>query len=441
MNCNFTLNTFLWLCILGYSYTIKAQNTSNYFIYTVTEQDKSLWGICRQNGTDVETVMALNNMSQYHIKIGDKIKIPNQIQIDSNLYKNKNYILHTVKKEDKNLWRICENYAVFVDSVLQFNQKKTDIIQIGEKIKIPTSHLVVHIIKKSDKNLWRICQNYGVNLQEIKRFNRKKDNIIREGEQILIPRKWISKKFPSASEKTIKQNFASLWENLGKPVFDLDNKKLKFPYQSKKSFKITPEILQTLSIRSKLDSIDIAKLYQQTSDDAFFKDYKKRYYYSLEEPFVMDLVSLSYYPITQKIEHGYSYDFISILELDSAENSIKILPVFLYQNHFGDVKNYFGNPLNGAFACCAQPHPLAHYSKNSQKEIIGQSKLLTPSVLQYTEITKYLQGEQKGQVDSVITILQLETFDLPTLIDIEEYKNGVLLQGFKQAKRRKELGY
>ena len=51
-------------------------------------------------------------------------------------------------------------------------------------------------------------------------------------------------------------------------------------------------------------------------------------------------------------------------------------------------------------------------------------------------MNKRLQDNNIIQVDSTILILQLETFDIPTLIDIEEYKNGKKIQAFIRTKRR-----
>jgi LysM repeat protein len=426
---------------------IKAQSPNSYFVYTVTEEDKSLWAICQHHNVNVETVKALNKLTRNSIRVGKELKIPKQTQIQD----GGNMILHVVTKEDKNLWRICQRYAVMIDTVQKINGMESSIIKLGAILKIPNNHLVVHTATRADKSLWRICKNYGVNLTDLKEFNNKKNNSIHRGDRILIPKEWISQK-EIIVIKNQKIEAESLWQSLGKPVFDLAKNKSKFPSKKKKTFRIDPKLVNNLALSHKLDSVEYVQLYQQSSQQSSliynsynYKEMKNMYYYSIEEPFLLDLTSLDYYPLADKsernIEHGYAYDFVTIIEIDSAKNTIQIIPVFLYKDYFGNVEKYFGKPNTGAFSCCASPHPLAYYSKTSKKETIGFSELLSPSVLKYTEVNKRLQDGNIVQTDSSIVILQLETFDIPTMIDIEEYKNGKKIQGFVRTQRRKKLGY
>lgn len=447
MNC-YHNNTILSLIFVLFSIALKGQpsSSSSYFIYTVTAEDKSLWGICQHHNVLLEDVKALNKLSRNGIHVGDELKIPKQTQMED----GEGFVSHIITQEDKSLWRICQNYAVSIEQVQALNNRTSSGINIGDILKIPSGHLVIHRVVKSDRSIWRISKNYGVSLSDLKTFNNKKNNVIRQGERILIPREWITKT-EIVSNTPLKKG-QSLWEYLGKPVFNLEANQAKFSFNKKKKFEINPKLLENLSVSHKLDSSDYARLYQQTTQrnslfyNAYnYKEMNPMYYYSIEEPFLMDLSSLDYHPLTaketKKIEHGYSYDFVTIIEVDSSKNSIQILPVFLYRDYFGDVSKYFGQPVTGAFSCCASPHPLAYYSKTSKKESVGFSELLSPSILKYTEVNKFYQGANVVQIDSTIFILQLETFDIPSLIDMEEFKNGKRTQTFARSHRRKKLGY
>ncbi|MCH2020929.1 MAG: LysM peptidoglycan-binding domain-containing protein [Saprospiraceae bacterium] len=437
---------FFFTLLIGFCFNAIGQTSIDHFLYSVTEEDKSLWGICQQHNVSVEEVTSLNQLSNYNIHPGLKIKIPKQTQINN----NKKSIQHIISKNDKSLWDICRKYAVIIDTIQKINGLSNNVIKIGEVLSIPIDHLILHTVTKSDKSLWRICKNYGIDLSDLKEFNRKENNIIRSGDRILIPKDWISEQ--EIANNTSHNSIETLWQQLKKPVFELNLYHSKFPFKEKKEFRIDSNSLKTLNVTHKLGDEDYVKLYQQATQKSSifynsprYKTYNNLYFYSIEEPFMIDLNSLDYHPLSSQTDNnkynGYTYDFVTVIEVDTTRNSIEILPVFLYRNFFGNVEKYFGEPIKGAFSCCAKPHPLAHYSKTSKKEVIGFSTLINPYILKYTEVKKRFQDKNIIQVDSTILILQLETYDLPTLIDIEEYKNGKKIQGFIRAKRRKKLGY
>ena len=206
-----------------------------YFNYTISESDKSLWGICQQHQVTVESVKALNQLQHNRIRAGMKIKIPKPTQRRNAA----GMIQHLVTKADKSLWGICQRYAVEIDSVLKINKMPNAIIRVGDWLKIPSDHLVVHIVSKADKSLWRICKNYGVNLAALKDFNNKKKPIIHSGERILIPKAWVTK---TEIITPPKKEAASLWEALNKPVFDWARNESKFPNKEKKNAVKTREV-------------------------------------------------------------------------------------------------------------------------------------------------------------------------------------------------------
>ena len=424
----------------------KAQSDASYFMYTVKTEDKSLWGICQQHAVSVEAVKELNQLKRNGLRAGMQLKIPLKTQLNAIAGTS----IHIVTDADKSLWTICRKYAVSVDTVKSLNKLESSSLVKGQQLRIPTEHLVFHTVAKSDKSIWRISKNYGVDLAELKAFNGKKNNLIRRGEKLLIPKKWITKTEMLLQKE--QDELSSMWQQLNKPVFNLNKNRRKFPFKNKIKFRIDEQVLNRLKLKHRLSKEDYVRLFQQsTQRSSFFynsfnfKSYNALYYYSIEAPFLIDLSSLDYYAASAKeerqIEDGYIYDFVSLVEVDTARNSIEIIPVFLYKANFGNVDRYFGQALEGAFSCCANPHPLAHYSKSATKETIGFSELIQPSVLKYTEVIRRFDSTDRVRIDSTIHILQFESFDVPTLIDIEEYRDGQLKQAFIRTKRRKRIGY
>ena len=405
---------FCWILLSNLS---TAQVNEGYRLYTVNDQDKSLWAICQRHQVSVEAVQTLNQLEDSVIRVGQQLKLPNSSAASVS------YFNHTTSKKDKSLWRICQRYDVELEQVQALNQLSSTAIQVGQILKIPATHLLIHTVSRQDKSLWRICKNYKIDLKALKAFNQKKNNTIRRGERLLIPKKWLAStpKEPTNTES----------------LFPIQHFQSKFPFRLKKYFSISPST--SITAQHKIDSATLKKLFSNKK----LSPTSSYYYYSIEHPFLLDFATFDYLTATQqtKATAGYSYDFVSIIEFDHQSNRLEILPIFLYKNHFGDVEPYLGTPKIGSVACCDEAHPLAYYQKTLQKESYAHSKLLTPSILQYTEVHIYLQCPRRDQVDSSIVILQLETIDIPSFIDREVYKNGQKIETFKHHRRREKLGY
>ncbi len=101
------------------------------------------------------------------------------------------YFYYKVQKTDKSLWAICHHFSAQMDEVKRLSKKSTDVIYVGERLKIPAKGFVVHQVSLKDKSLWRISQRYNINYQSILAFNRKSDAIIRTGEYLVFPKKWM----------------------------------------------------------------------------------------------------------------------------------------------------------------------------------------------------------------------------------------------------------
>lgn len=405
---------FCWILLSNLS---TAQVPESYQLYTVTNQDKSLWAICQRHQVSIEAVQTLNQLEDSIIRVGQQLKIPNSPT------QSVAYLNHTTNKKDKSLWRICQRYDVELEQVQALNQLSSTTIQVGQTLKIPADHLLIHTVNRQDKSLWRICQNYAIDLKALKTFNQKRNNVIRRGERLLIPKKWLA----SPSKTPINT----------KSLFSIQQLQSKFPFRLKKNFSINPST--SIVAQHKIDSTTLKKLLPNKQ----LSPTNSYYYHSIEHPFLLDFTTFDYLTATQQTQAtaGYSYDFVSIIEVDHQNHRLEIIPIFLYKNHFGDVEPYFGKPKIGTVACCDNAHPLAYYQKTLQKESYAHSKLLTPSILQYTEVHTYLQGLRRDQVDSSIVILQLETIDIPSFIDIEIYKNGQKIETFHRHRRREKLGY
>jgi len=430
----FLLTSLLFILLLP---PIWGQALTPYFNYTVTESDKSLWGISKKHNVTVEKIKTLNQKTDDAIAVGDVLKIPKQTPKDDN------FIIHTVKKSDKNLWQIGLRYNVKPEEIISLNGKESTVIRRGDRLKIPKNNkYIIHIVSDTDKSLWGICKIYDVSVEDVIKINNKKNDIIRRNDQLIIP-----KDNPQAIVSTnVDEEIPPINGNstAQKTAYDFEANKWRFPYHNRRDLHIFPSIKTGFSNYYKLNAVEYAAFFQNSKDYSPNKEQKDRYFYSIETPFVKSLNKGQerYMTLSEKerlgIEDGYSYDFITIIEVDSAANSFKILPVYLIKEAFGNVKN---SAEKGALACCADPFPLASYSRTDTKEITSYSKLLRPSIIRYTEVVHEYKNGRMIASDSTILILQLKTDTIPSLIDKEEFKNGKKVQSFSNYKRRTELNY
>ena len=93
---------------------------SNYYI---VKKGDTLWDIANKYNTSVSKLKSLNNLNTNLLKIGQKIKIPNN--------------LYTVKKGDS-LWKIAKNYNTSINKLVNLNNLKSTNLQIGQKLLLPS---------------------------------------------------------------------------------------------------------------------------------------------------------------------------------------------------------------------------------------------------------------------------------------------------------------
>lgn len=95
--------------------------------YTVQPGD-TLWAIARRYNTTVDVLKSLNGLTSDLLRIGQILKIP--------VSQTTPYIEYTVKSNDT-LWGIARRYNTTVDALKQLNGFTSDLLHIGQILKIP----------------------------------------------------------------------------------------------------------------------------------------------------------------------------------------------------------------------------------------------------------------------------------------------------------------
>lgn len=149
-------------------------------VYVVAPGD-SLWGIAKQYGVTVNQLKAYNNLSNDNLSVGQEIKIPGESTIPPS---GETEIIYTVKPGDS-LYRIALANQVTVDQIRKYNNLTSDVLTIGQKLRIPSNTQTVYVVKSGD-SLWSIANRYGTTVDALRRKNNLLNDNLTIGQRLYI---------------------------------------------------------------------------------------------------------------------------------------------------------------------------------------------------------------------------------------------------------------
>lgn len=179
--------------------TISGTNPDNIINYTVQKGD-SLYAIARKYNTTVNEIVKLNNLKSTNLSIGQVLKIPSNNESSNGTIPNfTNYVvkkgdtLYSIAKnnnitvdqiiKDNNL----SNNNLSIGQILKIRTIDTMIEEcFGEDYQeenIPQS--ITYIVKKGD-SLYSIARKYNTTVDSIKKKNNLKTNLLSIGQVLKI---------------------------------------------------------------------------------------------------------------------------------------------------------------------------------------------------------------------------------------------------------------
>ena len=171
--------------------TYTGKSTEGYYI---VKKGDTLYSIARDNNLSVSELKKLNNLTSNTLSIGQRLKIksdttispiePTQPTDTSNIY--------TVKSGDS-LYSIARKYNVTVNDLINYNNLKSNVLSIGQQIRIPSSTTNagetssnIYTVKSGD-SLYSIARKYNVTVNDLMKYNNLTSNLLSIGQQIRIP--------------------------------------------------------------------------------------------------------------------------------------------------------------------------------------------------------------------------------------------------------------
>ncbi len=150
----------------------------DYILYKVKSGD-SLWNIAKEYNTTVDTLKSVNNLTSDKLSINQQLLIPKneKLSVNSNTY--------VVKKGDT-LWDIANEYNTTVSELKSLNNLSTNVLQIGQVLKLPTKSYGTYTVRKGD-SLWKIAQEYNTSVSELMKLNNLNSSTLQIGTSLLVP--------------------------------------------------------------------------------------------------------------------------------------------------------------------------------------------------------------------------------------------------------------
>jgi len=178
--------------LLNVGQTLKIPTTGvepepgDYIVYTVKSGD-SLYNIANRYNVSVNELINYNNLSSTNLSIGQRLLIPTTKAPDTS---TNGYDTYVVKSGDT-LYGIANRYNTTANELMNINNLTSNVLSIGQRILVPTITNVPtgsnEYVVKSGDNLYSIANKYNVSVDELKNYNNLTSNILSIGQVLRIP--------------------------------------------------------------------------------------------------------------------------------------------------------------------------------------------------------------------------------------------------------------
>ncbi|MCI8569250.1 MAG: LysM peptidoglycan-binding domain-containing protein [Bacilli bacterium] len=173
--------------VVGSSLVIPSAATTT--LYIVKPGD-SLYSIAKKYNTTVADLMRINNLKSNVLHIGQQLKIP-----INDIGNGSDYIIYVVKAGDS-LYSISKKYGLSVDNLRRYNNLTSDLLSIGQQLKIPNNNMeddnneesgnvLIYVVKAGD-SLYSIAKKYGVTVDSLIKLNNLTSNNLSIGQYLKI---------------------------------------------------------------------------------------------------------------------------------------------------------------------------------------------------------------------------------------------------------------
>ena len=160
-------------------------NSGTGYIDYIVKSGDTLYQIAIRYGTTVDAIKRLNNLTSNILSIGQVLKIPTTNSGDTN-----DYVSYVVKSGDT-LYQIASRYGTTVDAIKRLNNLTSNVLSIGQILKVPVKtrdidNYISYIVTRGD-TLYQIASRYNTTVDILKRVNNLTSNLLSVGQILRIP--------------------------------------------------------------------------------------------------------------------------------------------------------------------------------------------------------------------------------------------------------------
>ncbi len=173
----------LYNTYLGVDNVIPPSPDTGVIEYVVRSGD-TLWLLAQRYNTTVDAIKNLNGLTSNNLYIGQVLKIPTAGASGGS------YFEYVVRSGDT-LWLLAQRYNTTVDAIKNLNGLSSNDLSIGQILKIPSAGATPaptfeYTVRPGD-TLWLLAQRYGTTVDAIKSLNNLSSDILNIGQVLRIP--------------------------------------------------------------------------------------------------------------------------------------------------------------------------------------------------------------------------------------------------------------
>ena len=148
----------------------------------IVKKGDTLYSIANKYNTTVDELKQLNNLSTNTLSIGQTLLIPSREIIEDIMTDNEFYIV----KSGDTIYSIARNYNTTIDEIKSLNNLTSNLVSVGQTLKIPTQKITTtYIIEKGD-TLYSISNKFNTTVEKLKQLNNLTSNNLTIGQELLI---------------------------------------------------------------------------------------------------------------------------------------------------------------------------------------------------------------------------------------------------------------
>ena len=167
------------LLSIGQVLKLPSKESASQSTYVVQKGD-SLYQIALKNNTTVDELKSLNNLTSNLLSIGQVLKLPSKESVST-----PSQSIYVVQKGDS-LFQISLKNNTTVDELKSLNNLTSNLLSIGQVLKLPSKTQNTYIVKKGD-SLWLIAKNNNTTVDKIKSLNNLTSNLLSIGQELILP--------------------------------------------------------------------------------------------------------------------------------------------------------------------------------------------------------------------------------------------------------------